>query len=227
MLRAIIFDFDGIIVDSEPAIVAVYQQMAAKEGWTLTEEEYYRDYLALDDCGAVEQLYRRRGRELSAAVRDEQIQWKTAAYFETIRDGLPVLSGAEEFIVQCASRYPLAIASGSQRSEVEYLLNKLGLRDRFCAVSTADDCSRSKPDPAVYLHALARLRELEIFRGDGLEAAGCLAIEDAPGGIRAAKSAGLKCLALAHSRPPEELGQADWVFTRFGEIRLEDIEKEF
>jgi beta-phosphoglucomutase len=227
LLRAVIFDFDGTIVDSEPAIAAIYAEMAAMEGWCLSEEEYYRDFLALDDRGAIEHLYRSRGKELSAARRDEQFRWKTEAYFEAIRNGLPELPGAREFLVQCSARFPLAIASGSQRSEVEYLLNKLALRGRFSVVSTADDCSRSKPDPAVYLHALARLRELPKFRSDGLAASSCLAIEDAPGGIRAAKAAGLQCLALAHSRPPRELENADWVFSRFSEIRLEEIEQKF
>ena len=98
MLRAIIFDFDGIIVNSEPLIVKLTQQMAGLEGWTITEEEYYRDYLALDDRGIVEHLFRSQGRSVDRARRDELIEWKTRAYWEAIRDGLPSFPDAIEFV---------------------------------------------------------------------------------------------------------------------------------
>jgi beta-phosphoglucomutase len=227
LLRAMIFDFDGIIVDSEPAIVRVYQRMAALEGWGLSEEEYYRDYLALDDRAAVTLLYRSHARELSLERRDQLIRWKSEAYLEAVRDGLPPLPGAAEFVRQCSSLFPLAIASGSLRAEIEYLLERLGLRNHFAVLSTADDSESSKPHPAVYLNALAGLRELEQFRGGPLEPWECVGIEDAPAGIDAAHAAGIRCVALTHSRPLEELLHADWVFREFAEIQHDEIVKSF
>jgi beta-phosphoglucomutase len=223
-VQAIIFDFDGVIVDSEPAIIAVYQRMAAQEDWSLSEEDYYRHYLALDDREAVEQLYRSHGRELSLARRDELVRWKAATYLEAIRPGLPALPGAIEFVQQCSARFPLAIASGSLRQEVEYLLGKLGLRNDFSVISTAEDSIRSKPHPSVYLNALSGLQCSSAFQGRLLDTRSCLAIEDAPAGIDAAHAAGLRCAALIHSRPREELNHADWVFQEFAEIRLAEIE---
>jgi HAD superfamily hydrolase (TIGR01509 family) len=220
-----IFDFDGILVDSEPAIVEVYQQMAAREGWVLTEEEYYRDYLALDDRATVSQLYRRHKRDLSLDQRDELVRWKRETYLEAIRGGLPALPGATEFVKRCSSLFPLAIASGSLPDEVEYLLGKLALRDRFAVLSTAEDVEHSKPHPEIYLNALAGLRKLEQLRNPRLEPSQCLAVEDAPAGVDAAHAAGIRCLALAHSRPLEELGHADWVFREFAEIKLDEILK--
>jgi beta-phosphoglucomutase len=220
-----IFDFDGILVDSEPAIVEVYQQMAAREGWVLTEEEYYRDYLALDDRATVSQLYRSHKRDLSLDQRDELVRWKRETYLEAIRGGLPALPGATEFAKHCSSLFPLAIASGSLRDEVEYLLGKLALRDRFAVLSTAEDVEHSKPHPEIYLNALAGLRKLEQLRNPRLEPSQCLAVEDAPAGVDAAHAAGIRCLALAHSRPLEELGHADWVFREFAEIKLDEILK--
>jgi beta-phosphoglucomutase len=220
-----IFDFDGILVDSEPAIVEVYQQMAAREGWVLTEEEYYRDYLALDDRATVSQLYRSHKRDLSLDQRDELVRWKRETYLEAIRGGLPALPGATEFVKRCSSLFPLAIASGSLRDEVEYLLGKLALRDRFAVLSTAEDVEHSKPHPEIYLNALAGLRKLEQLRSPRLEPSQCLAVEDAPAGVDAAHAAGIRCLALAHSRPLEELGHADWVFREFAEIQLDEILK--
>jgi beta-phosphoglucomutase len=240
VLRAIIFDFDGIIVDSEPLIMRLTQRMAAREGWTLSEEDYYRNYLALDDRGIIEHLYESHERPIDQARRDELVEWKIRLYAEAIREGLPPISGALEFVNRVAAQFPLAIASGSLRSEVEYLLQKLGLREKFAVIITADDCDHCKPDPEIFLKALTRLKQLPTFNGRAspemersegttaaLHAGECLAIEDAPAGVRAAQAAGMKCLALAHSRPGEALQHADWVFREFAEVDFQKIQAEF
>ena len=227
MLRAIIFDFDGILVDSEPIIMKLVQEMAAREGWLLSEEEYYEDYLALDDRGVFEHLWRTHGRSLSATRRDELLAWKARAYEDIIRDGLPSIPGAAEFVLSASQRYPLAIASGSLQVEIEHLLRKLGLREKFAVLATATDCQRSKPDPEIYLKALSRLQELPQLREPLLQAGECLAIEDAPLGVVAAHAAGMKCLALAHSRPEGELQHADWIARQFADVDLEFIRANF
>jgi HAD superfamily hydrolase (TIGR01509 family) len=223
LLRALIFDFDGVIVDSEGLIFNLTREMAAQESWTVTEEEYYRDYLALDDRGLVEHLFESHGKPLSRERRDELIEWKFRAYQALIHEGLPPIAGADTFVRQCAARYPLAIASGSLRVEIEQLLGKLDLRSCFKALATADDCQRSKPDPEVYRLALAKLNALPDFAAKPLEASECLAIEDAPLGVVAAQRAGIRCLAFTHSRPAEELRHADWVAKEFAEVDLNRI----
>jgi beta-phosphoglucomutase len=227
LLRAIIFDFDGVIVDSEPLIMELTQRMAEREGWSLSAEDYYRDYLALDDRAIVGTLYRSNGQPVNAARRDELLRWKAETYFEAIRDGLPAIPGAPEFVRQCAARYPLAIASGSLRAEVEHLLQKLALRAEFAVLSTADDCQSSKPDPCSYLLAFRGLQALDVFREDGLQPSECLAVEDAPAGIDAAHAAGMRCMALVRSRSAAELKHAEWVFPAFQEARLDEIAKGF
>jgi HAD superfamily hydrolase (TIGR01509 family) len=227
LLRAIIFDFDGILVDSEPLIMKLIQEMAAREGWPLCDEEYYRDYLALDDRGIIEHLWRSHGRSISPARRDELLAWKAHAYEKIIHDGLPPVPGAVEFVLSAAQRFPLAIASGSLQAEIEHLLHKLGLREKFAVLATAEDCERSKPDPELYLKALSRLRELPQLHEPRLEASECLAIEDAPFGVVAAQAAGMKCLALAHSRPQSELQHADWVARQFADVDFERIRAAF
>jgi beta-phosphoglucomutase len=245
MLRAIIFDFDGVLVDSEPVIMRITQQMAAREGWQVSAEEYYRDYLAFDDRGIVEHLYASHGRPINAARRDELVAWKAHTYWEAIREGLPPEPGAMEFVRTVSARYPLAIASGSLRPEIEHLLQKLGLREEFPVLISAEDTEHGKPDPEIYLKALEALRHLlpkpdtgpdpdpgEVPGQDrgGLEdlaARECLVIEDAPAGIQAAHAAGIKCLALAHTRPVEALGAADWVCRSFAEVLLPDIQSGF
>ena len=226
MLRAIIFDFDGVIVDSENLIFQLTQQMAAQEDWTVTEDEYFRDYLALDDRGIIEHLYQSHGRPVDVQRRDELVRWKFEYYQKIIRDGLPAMPGAVDFVKAAAARYPIAIASGSLRVEIEHLLGKLGLRECFTLIASADDCERSKPDPEVYLRALDRLRARREWEPP-LEATEGLAIEDAPLGVVAAQRAGMRCLALAHSRPTDELRHADWVFREFSEVDLQQIHEAF
>lgn len=227
MLRAIVFDFDGVLVDSEPLILNIFQQLGAREGWTLTAEEYYRDYLALDDRAIVERLFETHGLKPDPKRRDEWVASKAQRYQELIRDGLPSQRGAVEFVQESAKHYPLAIASGSLRAEIEHLLGKLNLRGNFQVLATADDVERSKPHPDVYLKALAKLEKLPVFQKNRLRPSECLAIEDAPGGIEAAHAAGLKCLALAHTCPPSELRQADWVREGFTEVDLVKLPAEF
>ena len=255
MLRAIIFDFDGIIVDSEPLIMRLTQRMAAREGWTVSDEDYYGNYLALDDRSIIEHLYETHGHRIDHARRDELVEWKTRLYAEAIREGLPPIPGATEFVNEVAAQFPLAIASGSLRSEVEHLLQKLGLREKFEVITTADECDRCKPDPEIFLRALKRLGQLPAFNSGAkgrkakgeklshihemangqkgetlpvpLQAVECLAIEDAPAGVRAAHAAGMKCLALAHSRPLEALQDADWACREFADVDLEKIRVAF
>jgi HAD superfamily hydrolase (TIGR01509 family) len=223
LLRAVIFDFDGIIVDSEPLIFKLTQAMAAQEGWAVSAEEYYRDYLALDDRGIVEHLFTSHGRPVNVARRDELVAWKFQQYEKIIRDGLPPLPGAPEFVAELARHYPLAIASGSLRVEIEHLLTKLGLREKFVVLVTADDCERSKPAPEVYLKAFARLGALPNFSEQPLQPEECLAIEDAPLGVVAAQAAGLRCLAIANSRPSTELQHADLIATRLAEVDMSQV----
>jgi HAD superfamily hydrolase (TIGR01509 family) len=230
LLRAIIFDFDGIIVNSEPLILKLTQDMAAQEGWTLTEDEYYHKYLALDDRGIVDNLFESHGRKVNPARRDELIAWKARAYMDAIQDGLPSFPDAIEFVHTVAAQFPLAIASGSLRAEIEYLLKKLGLRDKFRVLVTADDVARSKPDPEVFVKAIARLGRAVFDPQAGhkeLRAEECLVIEDAAAGVDAAHAAGMKCMALAHSLPLDVLGHADWVFDNFAEVKMEEIIADF
>ena len=227
MLRTIIFDFDGIIVDSEPIIMRLTQEMAAQEGMTVSEEDYYQNYLALDDRGIVEHIFTNHGRAVDHARVEELINWKSQVYGSIIENGLPTLPGAVDFVRQAARSYPLAIASGSARSEIEHLLCKLGLRDLFRTITSADDCARSKPDPEVYLKAVASMNTLPEFQQNPLLASECLAIEDAPGGIDAAHAAGIRCMGLAHSRTAENLEHADWAFHGFEEVDLTAIAREF
>ena len=221
MLEAIIFDFDGVIVDTEPAIFRVFQELAQRKGLTLTEEDYFTDYLALHDRDLIRRLFQTQGHRLSEQSLKELLNWKSRRYMEVIRDGLPPLPGAVEFIGRVWPRFPLAIATGSIRPEVVHLLDRLNLTEKFPVVVSADEFGPSKPDPECFLMALERLRKQPA--GAALKVGNCLVIEDSPAGLEGAHRAGMKCLGLAHSRPLKELAEADWRAQRYGEIHWEDI----
>lgn len=227
MLRAIIFDFDGVIVNSEPLKWKLLQQIAGKEGWSVTKAEYYRHYLPLDEPSIVEYLYRSHTRSIVDGQRDKLVDWKRQAYAQAIADGLPAFPGAVEFVRRAAAHYTLAIASGSLRSDIEHVLCCLELREAFAVLTAADDCARAKPHPEVFMKTLARLQPLPVFEQRPLSAAECLAIEDAPHGVAAAQKAGIRCLALCHSLPYEDLQQADWVCRDFAEVDLAVLQAAF
>ena len=227
MLGAIIFDFDGIIVDTEPTIYQVFREMAEREGWPLSEQEYFGRYLALHDRALIHDLFESHGRKLRPGRLEELMQWKTGRYMERVKDGLPALPGAVEFIEKVSAQYPLAIATGSIRQEVEHLLKKLDLLPKFPILISADQFGPSKPDPECFLMALELLRKLPGTAGNGLKAAYCLVIEDSPAGVDGAHRAGMKCLGLAHSCPLEQLAEADWRAQGYEELDWEAIVRRF
>jgi beta-phosphoglucomutase len=208
MLRAIIFDCDGVIADTEPLHLAALQETLAEENITLTEGDYYRHYLALDDRGCFTRAFSERGMPLSREKLAELIMRKASHIEPMMRAGLRLFPGVAEFIRASAARYPLAVASGALRREIELILEQGGIRDCFDVIVSAEDVDRGKPDPETFLKALALINGRECR---SISPGECLVIEDSIHGIHAARLAGMKCLALATSYPKDELSEADCV----------------
>jgi len=206
MLRAVIFDFNGIIVDDEPIHFKLFQRVLGEEGIALTEEAYYARYLGFDDRGAFMAGFREHGRLLSDDKLAVLIERKAVYYQEAIRNHVAVFPGVKTLIADLAQTLPLAVASGALRHEIETILKTLGLLDQFRAIVAAEDVSQGKPEPEIYLKALAALNA----RGANekpIAAADCVVIEDSKEGIRGARRAGMKCLAVTNSHPPELLSE--------------------
>ena len=214
MLRAVIFDCDGVLADSERAHLRAFQRVLADEGITLTEEAYFDRYLAMDDRGCFTAVYRDAGRPLDQAQLGGLIDRKAARYLEEVKEGVVLIPGAVELARALASRFPCAVASGALRHEVDLVLKAAGLTQVFKTVVAAEDVSRGKPDPESYLTAL---RTLNAAAGAAppVRAAECLVIEDSRHGITAAHAAGMPCLAVATSYPAEALADADLVVKGF------------
>lgn len=224
MLKAIIFDCDGVIADTEPIHMSAFGRVLAEEGISLTQDDYFAHYLALDDRGCFTRAFAEEGASLTPDHLNEMIRRK-AGYVETVmQTDLQLLPGAAELIHRAAECYPLAIASGALRAEVEMALNHGRLRDCFSAIVSAEDVARSKPYPDPFIKALELLN---LPTTDPIEPSECLVIEDSVHGIRAAHHAAMRCLAVANSYPKEKLSEADLVVDTLAGLSLKDAESLF
>jgi beta-phosphoglucomutase len=206
--RAAVFDFDGVIVDSEPLHFRALRDALAAEGIAITEPEYWSTYLAYDDREAIRLALETHGAPAGPGLLDALEERKVAAFSRLLPE-IPVFPGARELVRALARRVPVAIASGARRDEIEAILGGIGLREAFAAVVGFEDAPRGKPDPAPYLEAARRLAAA----APSLSPAECAAVEDSVPGILSAKGAGMRVVGVAHSYAAAKLGPAHRVVT--------------
>jgi HAD superfamily hydrolase (TIGR01509 family) len=208
MLRAIVFDFDGVIADTEPLHFRGLCDVLADEQLVLSEREYYARYLGYDDVGALRAIGADYGRSWTIDHVAELVI-KKAARVEALERDVPVLfPGAEAAIRRAADAVPLAIASGALGREIRRVLDRADLTRYFAAIVAAEDTPASKPASDPYRRAVVRLADA---MGGPLRAADCVAIEDSRWGLESARAAGLRTVAISSSYDPAELGDADLV----------------
>lgn len=205
MLKAIIFDMDGVLVDSEPFIREAAVNMFAERGVTVQPEDFLPFTGAGEDrfIGGVAEKY-------DVALDPERDKDRTYEIYGEIAKGkLHPLPGVHDFIDRARSKgLKLAVASAADKVKVEINLREMGLsREIFDAVVTGSDVTHKKPDPEIFLKAAELM---------GMQPAECLVAEDAMNGIKAARAAGMRCLGITTSFTPEEL-QADWHAPNLGE----------
>jgi beta-phosphoglucomutase len=206
---AILFDFDGVIVHSEPLHFEAFAAVAAEEKIDLTEEEYYRELIGFDDRGAFRHLFAKHNIPLEPKLMLRVLTRKSEAVRSMIEDRkYSALPGVEEFVRGLWRNYPLAICSGALREEIEAMLEGINLRDCFSVIVAAEDVTVGKPDPSGYLLS-AKL--LGAQHNKTFEPADCLIIEDAPTVVESVRKVGFPVLAVATSYPPEKLSQANYV----------------
>lgn len=223
MMRAVIFDFDGVIANSEPLHFEGLRRTLADIQIDLTETDYYANYLGFDDRGCILEALRVHQRPISTPIVEELMAKKAAAYLASIQDHLVIFPGVREFVQETATSVPLAIASGALRLEIELVLNQAGMRKAFCHITSAEDVTKGKPDPEPFLHALAGLNRAH--PGASILPSACLVIEDSLPGIRAAKAAGMKVLAVANTHTIQDLHEAHAITHNLLETDLQEIGK--
>ncbi len=223
MLRAVIFDFNGIIVDDEPIHFELFQRVLHEEGIALSEDDYYERYLGFDDRGAFTNIYRELKRALDDGKLSRLIDRKALYYQEAIAKKMNVFPGVAQLISSLSKSLPLAIASGALRHEIDTILIGLKLQPYFRVIVSSEDVKAGKPAPEIFLTALARLNAQPGTRGK-IEAADCLVIEDSREGIRGARRAGMKCLAVTNSHPAASLQEANAVVNSLETVSLSYLE---
>ena len=208
MIKGILFDFNGVIIDDEPLQMKAYQEILGKEGVVVTEEDYY-SCLGMDDKTFVAEAYRRAEKEPETNKVLELTLAKTEKWREIISDELPLFPGVVDFIKKMSNDFDLGIVSMAKREEIEFVLETAGLRGRFSVIVSAEDVSNCKPHPECYIKGFNALdsyrikqQHLPMVHGE------CLVIEDSPPGIQSAKGARLKALGITNTVQAEALRAA-------------------
>jgi beta-phosphoglucomutase len=209
VIQALVFDFDGVLADSEPLHLRAFQETFAPLGITVTRDEYYAHYLGYSDEDAIVRLAARHhlatGDRQVRALLDQKKQ-----VFDEMLLGTDVLHpGAAECVERLARDYPLGIASGALRDEIEAILRRHRLDGHFQFIVAAGDTPASKPAPDPYARAAAL---------HGRQPAECLAIEDSRWGLESARTAGLTCIGITHSYPAQDLPGAHAIIDSLDEL---------
>lgn len=207
-IRAILFDFNGVIINDEPIQLKAYQEVLKADDISFTEEDYYK-CAGMDHKNFVRRQFENAGKKVSDDRSAEIFVQKSAAWKKEIDADTPIFEGVENFIKKCSRRFALGVVSMAERSEIEYVLMKTTLADNFTAIIPAGEVSECKPNPEGYIKGFQKLDQARIAQGHyPLLHRECLVIEDAPAGIQAAKSAGMKVLAVTNTFDEKTLREA-------------------
>ncbi len=225
MVRALLFDFNGVLVDDEPLHSELFARVLAEEGVVVPSHDYAERYFGLDDrAGFASALA-----EAASPASEERIARlvaRKAAYYQLAirRGGYPYFPGAAELVrAAAAAGLTLAVVSGALRAEVEGGLRQEGLLPCFKRLITAEDVRRGKPDPEGYATALAALNSDPPLPSRLIHPHEVAAIEDSPAGLEAAAACGLRTVAVGHSYPAVALALADVVVPRLADLGLAEL----
>ena len=220
MVRAVIFDFDGVIANSEPLHFRAFRDVLADEAVALSESDYYSNYLGFDDVGVFRAIGAERGASWNVDRVASLAARKATRLEELERDGSVLFPGADAAVRRLALALPLAIASGALRAEIMRVLNRTGLAQHFAAVVAAEDTLAGKPAPDPYLRAV---NLLSAIAGQSLVPQECVAVEDSVWGLESARAAGLRTIAVTHTYSAATLSIADLVIADLDALNLASL----
>lgn len=217
MLKAVIFDCDGVIADSEQLHFSLLRDLVGELGVSLTKEQYLDKYLAMDDKKSFAAVLADNGKSATAEQLQKLRERKSILYKEKASGNLVILPGVVELVMALSQKYVLAVASGALREEVFMALDTAAIKHYFDVVVSAEDVKNGKPAPDSYLLALERLNQK--YPAKKIQPAECLVIEDSKHGVDSAHGAGMKCAAVCTSYPAEELKAADLIVPALTAVR--------
>ena len=221
MFDAIIFDFDGVVVDSEPVHLECFGAVLAPQGIELSTEDYYTKYLGFDDHDCFAAVLRDNGRPIDEGRVAAMIEEKTALVQKAFAESIRPLPGAVELMRSArGAGAAVAICSGALREEIEIAGRTVGALELADVLVAARDVSRGKPDPQGYLLAMKLLGEK---RGRPVDPAATWVVEDTVAGVEAARKAGCHVLAVTNSYSREALADADLIVDSLADVALDDL----
>jgi beta-phosphoglucomutase len=229
MIKALLMDFNGVIIDDEPIQMRAYQEILATENIALTDEQYY-ECLGMDDIRFVEAAYERAGRAPETNKVLEITQKKRQRWHDIVADELPLFENIDNFIRKMSEDFALGVVSMSSRQDIEYVLERAGLTDCFEIIVSAEDVSRCKPDPQCYRIGF---RELDLARTTKghlpMIHSECVVIEDSPPGVQAGVAADLPVLGVTNTVEAEKLraAGATWIAKDLNDWFPESFRKAF
>jgi phosphoglycolate phosphatase/beta-phosphoglucomutase len=208
MIKAIFFDFNGVIIDDEKIQMKAFEEILRGHDVNITEDWYF-DSLGMDDRTFVRSMFSRAGKPLTHPVLESVIDAKILAHRDIIKDELPLFSGVLTFLKETSRHFQLGLVSMANIHEVGYVFERANLTPLFSVVVTAEDTSVCKPAPDCYAGALDKLnKKRQQERLLPLLPAECLAIEDSPPGIESARAAGMRTLGVTNTVSEKELRAA-------------------
>ncbi len=228
-LKAVLFDFNGVVLDDERIHQQIIWEMMEQEDLPLTQEELQHHCLGRTDRACFQDLFASQEQPLNQFQLRRLLSLKAKAYRQYLEslETLPLFEGLIELVEELLQAgIKLAIVSGALRAEVRMVLKQTALESAFPIIVTSDDVKKSKPDPASYQLAIKRLNRK--FPALALDPCDCLAIEDSFAGIQAAKQAQIPVVGVAHTFPFHMLQrQANWCVDYLYQIELERIQAIF
>ena len=227
MLKAVLFDFNGVIINDEPLHEKLLYQLMVEENLRPKAGEFRQLCLGKNDRACIAALFDSRGRSLTPAYLEGLVERKTRAYQQVLEtlEKLPIYPGLADFIFNLrATPVKLAVVSGARHSEIEQVLTRAELLQHFSAIVSGDEPVPSKPAPDIYLLAVDRLNQQ--FPDLHLHPWECLVIEDTFTGIEAAKRAGMPVAAVANSYPFHMLQRrANWTVDYLSDLELDRVQQ--
>ena len=223
MLQALIFDFDGVITDSEILHLRAFNRVLAQYGTQITTKDYYQEYLGLTDLDCFNALAREGRLKLDTPGIKNLIKQKNRIFEEMVKSEGTIIEGVRDLLEMLKqNNIPMAICSGALLVEIELILKQARLRPFFEAIVSAEQIKKGKPDPQGFLLALQKLNQ---GRQNPVLAEQCIVIEDSHWGLKAAKAAGMHTIAVTNSYDADQLSMAEKIVTRLDELSMGDLQQ--
>ena len=221
MPGAVIFDFDGVIADSEMLHLRAFNKVLGGCGVAISKADYYGDYLGLTDIDLFKLLAERGILKADAGPIEELAEKKTRLFEELARSESTIIEGVADFLQMLRDNdVRMAICSGALRGEIEMVLERAGLREFFEIIVSAEQVERGKPEPDGFVMALKKLNDKG---SEPLSAGQCVVIEDSHWGLLAARAAGMHTVAVTNSYDAEQLSMAEKIVTHLCELTMAEL----